>query len=60
MVPGKVAASSSPPLVKNRRAFDHIDIARRAYLYAEARGFQGGSPEEDWLRAERELLHLTA
>jgi hypothetical protein len=27
-----------------------------AYLYWEARGCQGGSPEEDWLRAERELI----
>ena len=30
-------------------------IARLAYSYWEARGYQGGSPEEDWLRAEREL-----
>jgi len=34
-------------------AFD--DIARLAYSYWEARGYQGGSPEEDWLRAEQEL-----
>ncbi len=26
-----------------------------AYLYAEARGFQGGSEHEDWLRAEQEV-----
>jgi len=32
------------------------DIAALAYSYWEARGCQGGSPEEDWLRAERELL----
>jgi hypothetical protein len=32
------------------------DIALLAYSYFEARGCQGGSPEEDWLRAERELL----
>jgi hypothetical protein len=32
------------------------DIAALAYSYWEARGFQGGSPEEDWLRAEQELL----
>lgn len=32
------------------------EIARLAYSYWEARGYQGGSPEEDWLRAERELL----
>ena len=31
------------------------EIGRLAYSYWEARGFQGGSPEEDWLRAEREL-----
>ena len=30
-------------------------IAHLAYSYWEARGYQGGSPEEDWLRAEREL-----
>jgi hypothetical protein len=36
----------------------HEEIARRAYLYAESRGFQGGSPEEDWLRAERDLMEL--
>ena len=31
------------------------DIARLAYSYWEARGCQGGSSEEDWLRAEQEL-----
>lgn len=31
------------------------EIARRAYSYWEARGYQGGTPEEDWLRAEQEL-----
>jgi len=30
-------------------------VARLAYSYAEARGFVGGSPEQDWLRAEQEL-----
>ena len=30
-------------------------IAHLAYSYWEARGYQGGSPEEDWLRAEQEL-----
>jgi hypothetical protein len=30
-------------------------IARLAYSYWEARGHQGGSPEEDWTRAEQEL-----
>ncbi|MFZ0936719.1 MAG: DUF2934 domain-containing protein [Bryobacteraceae bacterium] len=31
------------------------DIAVLAYSYWEARGIQGGSPEEDWLRAEQEM-----
>ena len=33
----------------------HDEIAVLAYSYWEARGCQGGSPDEDWLRAEREL-----
>ena len=31
-------------------------IALLAYSYWERRGFKGGSPEEDWLRAEHEIL----
>lgn len=31
-------------------------IALLAYSYWEARGRQPGNPEEDWLRAEREIL----
>jgi hypothetical protein len=34
------------------------EIARLAFSYFEHRGYQGGSPEEDWLRAEEELLQL--
>lgn len=34
----------------------HEAIAKLAFLYWEERGCQGGSPEEDWLRAERELM----
>jgi hypothetical protein len=30
-------------------------IAELAYLYAEARGFQGGEPAQDWLKAEAEI-----
>jgi len=33
----------------------HAEVAVLAYSYWEARGCQGGSPEEDWFRAEREL-----
>jgi len=31
-------------------------IASLAYSYWEARGGKGGSPWEDWFRAEQELL----
>ena len=31
------------------------EIAALAYSYWEARGYQRGSSEEDWLQAEREL-----
>ena len=34
----------------------HEAIAKIAYGYWEARGFQPGSPEQDWLRAEQEFL----
>jgi hypothetical protein len=33
----------------------HNDIAALAYSYWLERGQPDGSPEEDWLRAEREL-----
>jgi hypothetical protein len=31
------------------------EVAELAYSYWEARGGHGGSPWEDWFRAEREL-----
>ena len=34
---------------------DRETVSRLAYSYWEARGRSGGSPEEDWLRAEEEL-----
>jgi len=36
------------------------DIARLAYSFWEARGYQGGSPEEDWLLAEQQLTAKSA
>jgi hypothetical protein len=33
----------------------HEEIARLAYSYWDARGYRGGSPLEDWFRAERVL-----
>ena len=33
-------------------------VAKTAYRYAEARGFVGGDPNEDWLRAEEEVRRI--
>jgi len=32
------------------------EIAKLAYCFWADRGYQGGSPEEDWARAEQTLL----
>jgi hypothetical protein len=39
------------------RTVEQDAIARLAYSYWEARGCVGGSPEDDWFRAEQELLN---
>ena len=49
-----IAASPVPEVYVPTR--DEISLL--AYSYWESRGYQGGSPEEDWLRAEHELLVL--
>jgi Protein of unknown function (DUF2934) len=38
---------------------DREEIAKQAYLYWEQRGYQGGNPDEDWVRAEEELKQRT-
>lgn len=48
----KAAAPSLGPVTVN----PHEQIAKIAYGYWEARGFQAGCAEQDWLRAEREYL----
>lgn len=48
IAPASAAAAPAPD-----PAFDAV--AQRAYSYWEARGYHGGSSEEDWLRAEQEL-----
>ena len=51
---GKTIAKSAMPAIGSiewqRR------VAAAAYLRAEARGFAGGSPEQDWFEAEAELM----
>lgn len=38
----------------------HDMVATAAYYRAESRGFEGGSPEEDWYEAEARLRELLA
>ncbi len=54
------AITASETAVQNEATVDREAIARLAYSYWEARGFIGGSPEEDWLRAEREIRETLA
>jgi len=50
---GKALAGPAVAVVTARPTHDRI--AALAYSYWEARGYQEGSAEEDWLRAEDEL-----
>jgi hypothetical protein len=51
-------SDAGAPLARTtaRRAPTHDEIARRAYELFLQRGGQHGSHEQDWLRAESELL----
>ena len=57
-VPATAPSIATPKAVAAPRIPTRHDIALLAYSYWENRGYQGGSPEEDWLRAEAELLKL--
>jgi hypothetical protein len=50
-----VAETVGAAAIASRTEPVYEEIARLAYSYWEARGCQGGSPEEDWVRAEQEL-----
>jgi Protein of unknown function (DUF2934) len=54
------APAAEPPARNTASEPTFEEIATLAYSYWEARGYQGGSPEEDWLRAESELRSRTA
>jgi hypothetical protein len=57
--PGTTVANSSE--TESGDVSDQIDqeaIARLAYSYWEARGGAGGTPEDDWFRAQQELVSL--
>ena len=51
------AAVLETPVVETPTApiSEQDEIAKLAFSYWEARGCQGGSPEEDWARAEQEV-----
>ena len=60
----EVVALLEPPLPENENAGaiiqiedspSHDEIAVLAYSYWDARGRQGGSAEDEWFQAEREL-----
>jgi hypothetical protein len=53
--PRRSAAEPAAAVALETAAPAPEQIAHLAYFYWEARGYQGGSPEEDWLRAEQEL-----
>jgi hypothetical protein len=63
--PTGAAAAASPAKRRTPRAkgssaagspvSERETIANLAYSYWQARGYTGGSAEEDWLRAEREV-----
>ena len=58
-VDGTPASPEPGPAVEEASgdALDPEQVAKLAYSYAEARGFQGGSPDQDWFRAEEEIRH---
>jgi hypothetical protein len=43
--------ADAPPV----RVVKQEEIAQLAYFYWETRGYQGGSSQDDWFRAEQEL-----
>jgi len=66
--PSKVSAGNTaarntarkyPPIKIGSQEWQEM-VAAAAYYRAEARGFYGGSPEQDWLDAEAELLERLA
>ena len=57
-VPQTAPAEPEAPAVPQMTELEETRLV--AYLYFEARGFQGGSQEEDWVRAEQEVRQRRA
>lgn len=65
VTPNRIARSASAAEVSDSPEVVSVEIsneavAQLAYSYWVERGYQGGSPEEDWLRAEQALRAATA
>jgi hypothetical protein len=55
---GQTDSGSQPEAVESHIVSPAWEqIAGLTYSFWEARGYQGGSPEEDWFRAAQELAH---
>jgi hypothetical protein len=50
----KVARPATPAIPS------HEEIAARAHSYWEQRGYRHGYAEQDWLRAEQDLLKIAS
>jgi hypothetical protein len=53
---GKMTKATAQMLDSERAVSNRERVALLAYTYWEQRGRSGGSPEEDWFRAEKEIL----
>lgn len=51
-----IGIESSPESFTEPTKHRYLQIAERAYYKAEARGFEPGYEEDDWLEAENEQL----
>jgi hypothetical protein len=53
--PSSLRPDSKEKVASDTIVIDPVQIAALAYSHWEARGGREGSPEVDWLRAERQL-----
>jgi hypothetical protein len=54
--PRQTAAKKKAVPTTSRRTVSHEEVAKLAHRFWAERGHQPGRPEDDWFRAEQELL----
>ncbi len=59
VAPTPVAALEIPVEAPKAKVVSSEEIAKLAYTYWADRGYQGGNPHEDWVRAEQTLLAVS-